>query len=146
MVRRDEHDLRLPAVVGDPTDHDVHRLPLRLVVVLRSTDTYWAGSDEWDYTTAAMEGSSYYNLPRVLQWFSGNIGYHHIHHLNPQIPNYNLERCHLSHPFFQQAPELRFFSSLKTIKLRLWDEVNGRMISFGELKRQLAVREAKPSV
>ena len=109
-------------------------------------DTYWAGSDEWDYTTAAMEGSSYYNLPRVLQWFSGNIGYHHIHHLNPQIPNYNLERCHHSHPFFQQAPELRFFSSLKTIKLRLWDEVNGRMISFGELKRQLAVREAKPSV
>ena len=57
-------------------------------------DTYWATSEDWDYTTAAMAGSSYYNLPRVLQWFSGNIGYHHIHHLNPKIPNYNLERCH----------------------------------------------------
>ena len=107
-------------------------------------DTYWANGNEWDYTAAAMEGSSYYNLPRILQWFSGNIGYHHIHHLNPLIPNYNLERCHHSDPYFQQAPELRFFSSLKTIKLRLWDEVNGKMISFRELKQQLALQEAKP--
>ena len=107
-------------------------------------DTYWASGKEWDYTAAAMEGSSYYNLPKILQWFSGNIGYHHIHHLNPMIPNYNLERCHFSHPFFQQAPELRFFSSLKTIKLRLWDEVNGKMISFRELKRQLALHEKNP--
>ena len=109
-------------------------------------DTYWATSEDWDYTTAAMAGSSYYNLPRVLQWFSGNIGYHHIHHLNPKIPNYNLERCHLSHPFFQDAPELRFFSSLKSIQLRLWDEVNGRMISFRELKKQLARQDIKPAV
>jgi omega-6 fatty acid desaturase (delta-12 desaturase) len=103
-------------------------------------DTYWAQGKDWDYTAAAMEGSSYYNLPRILQWFSGNIGFHHIHHLNPLIPNYNLERCHYSNPFFQQAPELRFFNSFKTIKLRLWDEVNGKMISFRELKRQLATR------
>jgi len=107
-------------------------------------DTYWANGNDWDYTAAAMEGSSYYNLPRILQWFSGNIGYHHIHHLNPLIPNYNLERCHHSDPYFQQAPELRFFNSLKTIKLRLWDEVNGKMISFRELKQQLALQEAKP--
>ena len=109
-------------------------------------DTYWATNEDWDYTTAAMAGSSYYNLPRILQWFSGNIGYHHIHHLNPKIPNYNLERCHHSHPFFQDAPELRFFSSLKSIQLRLWDEVNGRMISFRELKKQLARQDVKPAV
>lgn len=106
-------------------------------------DTYWAAGKDWDYTTAAMEGSSYYNLPRIMQWFSGNIGFHHIHHLNPLIPNYNLERCHYSDPFFQQAPELSFFSSFKTIKFRLWDEVNGKMISFRELKRQLALQETK---
>ena len=109
-------------------------------------DTYWATGKEWNYTAAAMEGSSFYNLPRILQWFSGNIGFHHIHHLNPQIPNYNLERCHYSHPFFQQAPELKLFNSLKTIQLRLWDEVNGKMITFRELKRQLAMSQAKPAV
>ncbi len=109
-------------------------------------DTYWAAGKEWNYTSAAMEGSSFYNLPRILQWFSGNIGFHHIHHLNPLIPNYNLERCHYSHPFFQQAPELRFFSSLKTIRLRLWDEVNGKMISFRELNRQLTMKKIQPAV
>jgi omega-6 fatty acid desaturase (delta-12 desaturase) len=109
-------------------------------------ETYWAQSKDWDYTAAAMEGSSYYNLPRIMQWFSGNIGYHHIHHLNPLIPNYNLERCHNSDSYFQQAPELRLFSSLKSIQLRLWDEVNSRMITFRELKRQLAYREAQPAV
>jgi omega-6 fatty acid desaturase (delta-12 desaturase) len=58
-------------------------------------DTYWATQDEWDYTLAALQGSSYYRLPRVLQWFTGNIGFHHIHHLSPRIPNYYLERCHV---------------------------------------------------
>ena len=106
-------------------------------------DTYWAQGKDWDYTSAAMEGSSYYNLPKIMQWFSGNIGFHHIHHLNPLIPNYNLERCHYSDPFFQQAPELSFFGSFKTIKFRLWDEVNGKMISFRELKRQLALQESQ---
>ena len=101
-------------------------------------DTYWAQSGEWDFTAAAMEGSSYYKLPKVLQWFSGNIGFHHIHHLNSMIPNYNLERCHKSDPFFQVAPELNLLSSLKSMKYRLWDEENCKMIGFGDLKRQLA--------
>lgn len=106
-------------------------------------DAYWAQGKDWDFTAAAMEGSSYYKLPKVMQWFSGNIGFHHIHHLNPMIPNYNLERCHHSDPFFQVAPELNLLSSLKTIKFRLWDEANAKMISFGDLKRQLAENELK---
>jgi len=106
-------------------------------------DTYWAQGKDWDFTAAAMEGSSYYKLPKIMQWFSGNIGFHHIHHLNPMIPNYNLERCHHSDPFFQVAPELNLLSSLKTIKFRLWDEANRKMISFGDLKRQLASEQLK---
>ena len=100
-------------------------------------DTYWAQGKEWDFTAAAMEGSSYYKLPKIMQWFSGNIGFHHIHHLNPMVPNYNLEKCHHSDPFFQVAPELNLWTSIKTIKFRLWDEANGKMISFRELKNQL---------
>jgi omega-6 fatty acid desaturase (delta-12 desaturase) len=106
-------------------------------------DTYWAQGKDWDFTTAAMEGSSYYKLPKIMQWFSGNIGFHHIHHLNPMVPNYNLERCHHSDPFFQVAPELNLLSSLKTIKFRLWDEANGKMISFRELKNQLSNEQLK---
>ena len=64
-------------------------------------DAYWEPHENWDYTAAALQGSSFYKLPRVLQWFSGNIGFHHVHHLSSRIPNYNLERCHNSHPIFQ---------------------------------------------
>jgi omega-6 fatty acid desaturase (delta-12 desaturase) len=66
-------------------------------------DVYWERRSEWDFTSAALQGSSYYKLPRILQWFTGNIGFHHIHHLCPRIPNYNLERCHQADPFFQQV-------------------------------------------
>ncbi|RME51598.1 MAG: fatty acid desaturase, partial [Deltaproteobacteria bacterium] len=66
-------------------------------------DAYWEREEAWDYTAAALRGSSYYKLPKILQWFSGNIGFHHIHHLSPRIPNYNLERCHRSHPMFQEV-------------------------------------------
>ena len=106
-------------------------------------DTYWAQGEDWDFTAAAMEGSSYYKLPRIMQWFSGNIGFHHIHHLNAMIPNYNLERCHKSDPYFQVAPELNLLTSLKSLKFRLWDEDNSKMIGFGELKRQLAIEELR---
>ena len=75
------------------------------------------------------------------QWFSGNIGFHHVHHLNPMIPNYNLEKCHKSDPFFDAAPVLKFFSSFKTINYRLWDEEANKMIGFRQLKRQLALQE-----
>src|ERR1043165_2712856 len=64
---------------------------------------YWERGEDWDYTRAALEGSSFYKLPKILQWFSGNIGFHHIHHLSARIPNYNLERCHQADPFFQRV-------------------------------------------
>ena len=106
-------------------------------------DTYWEETRNWDFTSAAMEGSSFYNLPKVLQWFSGNIGFHHIHHLNPMIPNYHLEKCHFSDPFFQNAPELNLFTSLRSIRYRLWDEDNSKMISFRDLRHQLAAESLK---
>lgn len=104
-------------------------------------DAYWVKGEDWDFTTAAMEGSSFYKLPKILQWFSGNIGFHHVHHLNPMIPNYNLEKCHKSDPFFDAAPVLKFFNSFKTINYRLWDEDANKMIGFRQLKRQLALQE-----
>jgi len=97
--------------------------------------TYWAHSGEWDYTAAALQGSSYYQLPKVLQWFSGNIGFHHIHHLNPSIPNYYLERCHLASPLLQAVQPLTLLTSLKSLSLRLWDESGQRLISFRQMHR-----------
>ena len=97
-------------------------------------DVYWEKDGGWSPTAAALEGSSFYKLPRVLQWFSGNIGFHHIHHLNSRIPNYNLERCFLACPTFQDVRPITLLSSLKTIRLRLWDARNRRMIGFRELK------------
>ena len=97
-------------------------------------DTYWERKPEWDYATAALMGSSFYKLPRLLQWFSGNIGFHHIHHMAPKIPNYKLQACHNATPLFQTAPMLTFWSSLRCANLKLWDETDQRMITFGELK------------
>ena len=99
-------------------------------------DAYWEREEVWEYTDAAMKGSSYYKLPKILQWFTGNIGFHHIHHLSPKIPNYNLERCHRSTPMFAEVPPLTLMGSLKSLTLRLWDEKAGKLISFGQLKRQ----------
>ena len=98
-------------------------------------DTYWRNADEWDYLTSAMRGSSFYKLPKILQWFSGNIGFHHIHHLSSRIPNYNLEACHNAEPFFQQVPELTLRSSIKSIHLRLWDEESEKLVGYKYLRR-----------
>ncbi len=106
---------------------------------------YWRRSGEWNYTAAALEGSSYYELPRVLQWFTGNIGFHHIHHLSSRIPNYNLERCHKANPIFQEVKSITLLSSLKSITLRLWDEKNGELIGyrrFRELRKQMQQQKA----
>ncbi len=98
-------------------------------------DAYWEQEKDWNYVDASLRGSSFYKLPRVLQWFTGNIGFHHIHHLSPRIPNYNLERCHNSNPEFAQVKTLTFFSSIKLANLRLWDEKTKQLISFRKLKR-----------
>ncbi len=97
-------------------------------------DTYWSEGGNWDYVSSAMQGSSFYKLPAVMNWFSGNIGYHHIHHLSSRIPNYHLVACHESEPYFQQVPELTLRESLKSIQLRLWDEESRKLVGFGHLK------------
>lgn len=93
----------------------------------------WERSDKWDYKTIALKGSSYFKLPLILQWFTGNIGFHHIHHLSPKIPNYKLARCHKENPIFQEIEPITFFSSLKSLRLRLWDEKSQRLVGFNEI-------------
>lgn len=96
--------------------------------------TYWKRTEEWDYATSALQGSSYYKLPRILQWFTGNIGFHHIHHLSPKIPNYKLQRCHEQTPLFQNVKTFGIRESFKSASLRLWDEENQRMVGFDHLR------------
>jgi omega-6 fatty acid desaturase (delta-12 desaturase) len=100
--------------------------------------TYWERHDSWSYVRQALEGSSFYRLPRILQWFSGNIGYHHIHHLSPRIPNYNLQKCHESHPMFQAVKPITLRSSLKSLGYRLWDEERKKLVGFGYVPIYLA--------
>lgn len=93
---------------------------------------YWARDEEWDYVSSALKGASFYNLPKVMQWFSGNIGYHHVHHLSPRIPNYRLEDCHKGIPLFQQEVKtIGFWQALRMIRLQLIDESNNnRLVTF----------------
>jgi len=95
---------------------------------------YWERQEEWDYASAALQGSSFYKLPRILQWFTGNIGYHHIHHLSSRIPNYNLERCHRAHALFQKVKPITLLSSFKSFTLRLWDEQNRKLVSYRHVR------------
>ncbi|MBI4770712.1 MAG: fatty acid desaturase [Chloroflexi bacterium] len=97
-------------------------------------DTYWKYHPEWDYVSAAMDGSSFYKLPKVLQWFTGNIGFHHIHHLSPRIPNYFLEKCHRENPPLQQVATLTFWESIKIATYRLWDEERQKMVGFRQAR------------
>ena len=97
-------------------------------------DTYWQGHATWEYASAAMEGSSYYKLPRVLEWMTGSIGLHHLHHADPRIPNYNLRKCHDDNEEFQHATEITLWGSLRSARLRLWDEERGRLVGFGVLR------------
>jgi omega-6 fatty acid desaturase (delta-12 desaturase) len=96
-------------------------------------DVIWERTKNWDYKVIAMEGSSYLKLPRVLQWFSGNIGFHHLHHLSPKIPNYNLEKCINENAIFQKEP-LTFWPSIQSMKYRLWDEQKHKLVSFKEAR------------
>jgi omega-6 fatty acid desaturase (delta-12 desaturase) len=97
---------------------------------------YWERREEWDYCTAALKGSSFYKLPKILQWFSGNIGFHHIHHLSPRIPNYNLEKCHRAEALFQTVKPVGLFASFKALTFRLWDEQRRKLVGFGVLKNR----------
>ncbi len=93
---------------------------------------YWSRKKGWDAHRAAVSGSSYYDLPRLIHWFTGNIGYHHIHHLAPRIPNYHLRAAFESSPLLRRAPRLTLRGSLRCARMKLWDEARGRMVGFPE--------------
>lgn len=101
-------------------------------------DTHWEHDDEWDLHVAALAGSSYYVLPRILQWFTGNIGLHHIHHLNSRIPNYRLQECLDASPELKAMNRLTFRESLKSVRLALWDEEGRKLVGFGAVKSMSA--------
>ncbi len=93
-------------------------------------DTYWQHSSGWDFHAAALRGSSYYDVPKILRWFTGNIGLHHIHHLCSQIPNYRLQECFDENRELQQATRLTLRQSLTCVGLTLWDEEQQRLVRF----------------
>jgi acyl-lipid omega-6 desaturase (Delta-12 desaturase) len=98
--------------------------------------SYWAREEAWSPARAALEGSSYYRLPKVLQWFSGNIGLHHVHHLRPRIPNYNLQRCLDATPELLAHPPLTLVGSFHCARLALWDESAQEFVSFRALAQR----------
>jgi acyl-lipid omega-6 desaturase (Delta-12 desaturase) len=98
-------------------------------------DVYWQRGDDWSYADAALKGSSYLRLPKVLQFFSGNIGLHHVHHLSARIPNYNLQRAHDENEFFHDVPTLSLWDGIKALRLKLFDEESGRMVTFAQARR-----------
>jgi acyl-lipid omega-6 desaturase (Delta-12 desaturase) len=104
-------------------------------------DVYWESGETWSYDDAALKGSSYLQLPKILQFFTGNIGFHHVHHLSARIPNYNLQRAHDDHAVFRSVPTLTLSSALPTVRLKLWDETTGRLVTFREAR---AMRGARP--
>ena len=94
---------------------------------------YWARNKEWNFLSSAFRGASCYRLPKVFQWFSGNIGFHHIHHLNPRVPNYLLDHAYHSTEVLRQAPTFNFRQSLNCIRLSLIDEKAGKMVGFRQV-------------
>lgn len=95
-------------------------------------DAYWTSADSWSFADAAIRGSSYLRLPAILRFFSGNIGYHHVHHLSARVPNYNLRRAHEAIDLFRDVPVLDLRAALRTTRLKLWDERHGRLVTFAE--------------
>jgi omega-6 fatty acid desaturase (delta-12 desaturase) len=95
---------------------------------------YWERRKDWGFAKAALKGSSFYKLPRFLQWFTGSIGFHHIHHLSPGIPNYNLEKCHGENPMFQEAKAITLWASMKSMSFRLWDEQRKKLVGYCGLR------------
>jgi omega-6 fatty acid desaturase (delta-12 desaturase) len=97
-------------------------------------DTYWESSGDWSYADAALRGSSHLKLPRVLQFFTANIGLHHVHHLSTRIPNYSLQRAHDDNPIFHGVPTLSIRDGVRAVRLKLWDEDAGRLVTFAQAR------------
>lgn len=106
-------------------------------------ETYWQYNDQWDYFKAGIKGSSYYALPKVLQWFTANIGIHHLHHLDHLIPNYRLQECMDNHPELRAVNRITLWQSLACYRLKLWDENQGKMVTFRDVKVRLKELKAK---
>jgi omega-6 fatty acid desaturase (delta-12 desaturase) len=96
-------------------------------------DAYWAPHEEWDYVEAALRGSSHLRLPAVLQWFTGSIGLHHVHHVAPRIPNHRLQSCHDAHEMFSRSPVITPRSAMASLRLALWDEDRGQLVRFRDV-------------
>jgi omega-6 fatty acid desaturase (delta-12 desaturase) len=99
-------------------------------------DTYWAHRQGWNHQQAALHGSSYYELPAVLRWFSANIGVHHVHHLSSKIPFYRLPKVLQDFPEFKKISRLTLKESVRSVRLTLWDEIERRLISFREFRQR----------
>ena len=100
-------------------------------------EAYWQYNEQWDYFKAGIKGSSYYALPKVLQWFTANIGIHHLHHLDHLIPNYRLQECLDNHPELRAVNRITLWQSLACLRLKLWDESLGKMVGFREIRGRL---------
>jgi len=100
-------------------------------------DVYWEKPPDWQHVAASLDGSSFYKLPKVIQWFTGNIGYHHIHHLSSTIPNYYLPKCHEELVQLRSVHHIGIRDSLKSLNLRLWDETSRRMVGFCEVRSKV---------
>lgn len=98
-------------------------------------DSYFEEDKEWEYVLAAVEGSSFYKLPKLLQFLTGNIGFHHVHHLSPRVPNYKLEEAHKNTPPLENVPTITLATSLSSLKFRLWDEERKNFVTFKEAKK-----------
>jgi omega-6 fatty acid desaturase (delta-12 desaturase) len=98
--------------------------------------TYWDRAPAWSYEASALKGSSYLKLPKILQFFTGNIGLHHVHHLSARIPNYNLQRAHDESSIFDDVPTVTFADGLRAIRLKLWDEDSSRLVGWREMRRR----------
>jgi omega-6 fatty acid desaturase (delta-12 desaturase) len=103
-------------------------------------DAYWESSAGWSYADAALRGSSYLKLPKMLQFFSGNIGFHHVHHLSARIPNYNLQRAHDENPIFHDVPTLSLMDGLRAVRLKLYDQASGQLVSFASARARSRAR------
>jgi omega-6 fatty acid desaturase (delta-12 desaturase) len=97
-------------------------------------DAYWETGESWDYADAALKGSSYLKLPKPLQFFSGNIGLHHVHHLSAKIPNYNLQRAHDESPIFADVPVLTLFEGVRSVRLKLIDPAGGKLVTWRQAR------------
>jgi omega-6 fatty acid desaturase (delta-12 desaturase) len=99
-------------------------------------EVLWVRNKEWDYKSSALHGSSFLKLNPVFQWFTGNIGFHHVHHLSPKIPNYNLAKCHYENEIFSDIKPIVLLSTFRALSLNLWDEANMRMIGFRQIPKE----------